>query len=160
TDSLRGQNRGDNLRLITRAGPAMIDTWKPTCACGYDLTGLDGPPWKCPECGQATLRRPPPPSPLAMTPREARARRWSLVAIGLCPLLAPWVGRVGGTALIVVGGTAIVVFAATLASWLVRGERGAAKLFAVLPFFVIAGCGTGVIAVLLALSAITRSWVL
>jgi hypothetical protein len=135
----------------------MIDPSRPRCACGYDLTGLNGPPWKCPECGGATVRWPPPIGPLAMTRREAMARRWSLIAIGLCPVLAPWTGGLVGVSLLVIAAMAVLVFAGTLSHWLVRGERGAARLFAVLPFLAVAACGLVVVAVLLGLSALVQT---
>ena len=117
----------------------LVDRSRPMCVCGYDLTGLAGPPWTCPECATSTTHWPPLRSPLAMTRSERWFRRISLAAIVGCPVLAPWAGMFAAVFLLL-GAVAVPVFVGTLFVWLVRDDRGAAKLVAVLPCLVAAGC--------------------
>ena len=62
----------------------------PTCSCGYDLSGLQGPPWICPECAQVTAIWPPS-DPLTFLARDLWQWRLSLAAVVLCPLAFPWI---------------------------------------------------------------------
>lgn len=58
----------------------------PTCPCGYDLSGLPGPPWTCPECAQILNVWPiPVPGPRNLTPLE---QRFCQIAIGTVILFA------------------------------------------------------------------------
>lgn len=49
-----------------------------TCICGYDLAGLPGPPWVCPECNETWT---PPVRPKIAGFPYTRAERW-LIGIG------------------------------------------------------------------------------
>lgn len=61
----------------------------PTCLCGYDLSGLPGPPWTCPECAQVTTVWPPRDS-LTFLARDLWQWRLSLTGAIVCPLILPW----------------------------------------------------------------------
>ncbi|XVJ60779.1 MAG: hypothetical protein HEQ23_15875 [Tepidisphaera sp.] len=118
----------------------------PACRCGYDLAGLDGPPWVCPECNRKNW-------PLPEWVRRERR-------IGLSPLekhlfwKSVWVMVAGAAVgpwlpfpLMVVCFSAavlgVLVMSATWSLWLVKGDKGWAKA-AALPMFgmcvVVSGC--------------------
>ena len=65
--------------------------YSPVCPCSYDLAGLDGPPWTCPECAHVTAVWPPPNSVVEVT----RLEQWALALwlTGLCTgsIALPWV---------------------------------------------------------------------
>lgn len=67
--------------------------YSPVCLCGYDLAGLDGPPWTCPECARITQVWPPPANVVVVT----RVEQWALGLwlTGLClgSIAVPWLGH-------------------------------------------------------------------
>lgn len=115
------------------ADPAAL---APKCGCGYDLSGLAGPPWVCPECSAVTRRWPPAMSPLAMTKLERRWRRTSLIAILAAPVGAAWTAPPLAWLFAATAGLGVLAFSATLGWWLVRDERGWARAFAVVPMLI------------------------
>lgn len=62
------------------------DQRNPTCPCGYDLSGLSGPPWTCPECALITLVWPPPADDVG-PPRLPQTFRLWLAAAFLPPVV-------------------------------------------------------------------------
>ena len=113
----------------------------PVCPCGYDLSGLAGPPWRCPECDAVTTEWPPPSEPYEVPPTERRILGWS-IGIGVtAAALAPWLlmpqsdfGLIIATCLIFIANIAALFYAATLALWIARNVPGWRKVLAIIPF--------------------------
>lgn len=109
----------------------------PECTCGYDLSGLDGPPWQCPECSAITNVWPPPPRSMDLTTLESRVLKCAGGAILCAALTAPWLPSRAGMVTVCVAFLACFVFAGAVTWWLVRGDRGWDRLLGIMPFFLV-----------------------
>jgi hypothetical protein len=125
----------------------------PRCTCGYDLSGLAGPPWACPECAKRTEVWPPPEWEESgkTSPREWAVARWSLLAMVPPVLVVPWIGSKLMAVPLAISAVGCVVFAAALSWSFVRGKNGADLLVGLMPF----GCMTAFMFVFTATSLAT-----
>ncbi|XVJ60485.1 MAG: hypothetical protein HEQ23_14250 [Tepidisphaera sp.] len=109
---------------------------KPMCDCGYELSGLAGPPWACPECAKRREVWPPPEweESARTSPREWAVARWSLLAMVPPVLVVPWIGSTLMIVPLAIAAVGCVVFAAALSWSFVRGKNGAELLIGLMPF--------------------------
>lgn len=64
--------------------------YSPVCLCGYNLAGLDGPPWRCPECARITEVWPPPENVVVVKRWEQWALGYWLTGLCLGSIAVPW----------------------------------------------------------------------
>ena len=78
-------------------GVAGVEGPRCGCGCGYDLSGLAGPPWVCPECSASwdslpTPLRGAPPGARRMLGYGAAATAGGMIAMLWLPDHGPWIG--------------------------------------------------------------------
>lgn len=91
-----------------------------------------------------------------MDRRERRLCQVSLATMMVLPILASRVHRIAAAAL-TASGLAVFVLALVVSLWLVREERGWAKLMGLLTFAVVAGWGYVALAFLYVMSEAIRT---
>ena len=111
----------------------MPNTTTPQCTCGYDLSGLEGPPWQCPECAVITLQRPPDPPLVTLETRLLAVMKWAAI-VGIIFILLTFVARTTVLGPFAFGATMLscVVFSVAHARWMMIGRRGWAFAEAIL----------------------------
>ncbi len=96
----------------------------PRCECGYDLSGLEGPPWQCPECAEITLQWPPDPPLVTYESRLRTVMKWSAVA-GLAFALFARLAQVWGLGVysVCLAMLCCVAFSVAHVRWMMIGRR-------------------------------------
>ncbi|MEK6703441.1 MAG: hypothetical protein AABZ53_14365 [Planctomycetota bacterium] len=78
-----------------------------------------------------------------------------MTAILLLPLAAPWAGA-ASVGVLAGAGLGVLVLGATTCRWMIKGERGWARLAGLVPLLFTLLCGVLTVAILFAIATIVR----